>query len=134
MKNWADWKLLLFLVLFLDVKMGVKVIAIILVYLLQADFKFGFSLKNSRLPLFYPLVIFIAIFNWLINRNFGINYDLVLLTGISFWILCILAMHQVKLSVEGQDTETINRTIIVFFVLNALISFFNLAVIIYQTG
>jgi len=134
LKNWADWKLLLFLVLFLDVKMGVKVIAIILIYLLQPDFKFGFSLKSSRLPLFYPLVIFIAIFNWLINRNLSINYDLVLLTGIGFWVLCILAMHQVKLSIEGKDTETINRTIVLFFALNALISFLNLAFIIYQTG
>lgn len=134
LKNWADWKLFLFLVLFLDVKMGVKVGAIILIYLLQADFKFGFSLKNSRLPLFYPLVIFIAVFNWLIGRNFGVNYDLVLLTGIGFWILCILAMHQVKLSVDNHDAETINRTIILFFALNALISFLNLAVIIYETG
>jgi hypothetical protein len=133
-KNRADWKLLLFLVLFLDVKMEIKVAAIILVYILRADFSFGFRTTNSRLPLFYPIAIAIAIINWIISRNFSLNYDLVLLTGTGFWALCILAMHQVKLSVEGHDPETINRTIILFFVLNAAVSFFNFAAIIVETG
>src|ERR1700744_1615623 len=133
LKNLADWKLLLFLILFMDVKLVVKVAAIILIYVLQSDFKFGFSFKNSRLPLFYLLVIGIAILNWFIIGNYHFNYDLVLLSGISFWLLCILAMHQVKLSVETYDTESINRTIIIFFALNAVASFINLAIIIYHT-
>lgn len=135
LKNLLDWKLLLFLVLFLNVKLAVKIPAIVVIYLLQFNFKFGFSLKNSRLPLFYLLAIAIAILNWLIGNNYGnINYNIVLLTGIGFWVLCILAMHQVKLSVDNNDTETIHRTIIVFFILNALLSFFNLAVIAFETG
>src|SRR5580692_8082391 len=93
--NKIDWKLLLFLVLFLNVKLAVKIPAIILIYLLQFNFKFGFSLKNSRLPLFYLLAIAIAVFNWIISRGYtSINYNIVLLTGIGFWLLCILAMHQ----------------------------------------
>ncbi|HTI58385.1 hypothetical protein [Mucilaginibacter sp.] len=134
LKNLADWKLLLFLVLFLDVKLIVKVAAIVLIYLLQFDFKFGFSLKNSRLPLFYPAVIGIAILDWLIGGNHSLNYSLVLVTGIGFWLLCILAMHQVKLSVDNHDTETIHRTLILFFILNALLSFINIAAIVYETG
>jgi hypothetical protein len=135
LKSLVDWKLLLFLVLFLNVKLAVKIPAIILIYLLQFDFKFGFSLKNSRLPLFYLLAIAIALFNWIVSRNYtSINYNIVLLTGIGFWLLCILAMHQIKLFIDNNDTETIHRTIIAFFVLNAVLSFFNLAVIIIQTG
>ncbi|MBS1529891.1 MAG: hypothetical protein JSU01_06265 [Bacteroidetes bacterium] len=133
-KNWADWKLLLFLILFLDVKVGVKVAAIILIYLTRADFSFGFNFKKSRLPLFYPLVIAIALFDWVVSRNFRLSYDVVLLTGVCFWMLCILAMHQVKLSVEHQEAETINRTIILFFILNAIVSFINLGAIILETG
>jgi len=134
LKGLADWKLLLLLVLFLDVKLIVKVVAIAIIYLLQFDFKFGFNFKNSRLPLFYPAVISIAILDWLIGGNYGLNYSFVLLTGIGFWLLCILAMHQVKLSVDTHDPETINRTIIIFFLLNALISFINIGAIIYETG
>lgn len=133
-KSFADWKLLLFLILFMDVKLAVKVAAIILIYILQFDFKFGFSLKNSRLPLFYLCAIGIAVIDWLIGRNYALNYDLVLFTGIGFWLLCVLAMHQVKLSVDNHSTETIHRTIVIFFVLNAIVSFLNIAVIIYHIG
>jgi len=135
LRKLADWRLLLFLMLFLNVKMAIKVPAIALIYLLQFDFKFGFSFKNSRLPLFYLLAIGIALLNWIISRNyFNINYDIVLITGISFWVLCILAMHQVKLFVEKNDTETIHRTIVIFFIINAALSFLNIAAIIWETG
>jgi hypothetical protein len=135
LRKLADWRLLLFLVLFLNVKMAIKVTAITLICLLQFNFKFGFSFKNSRLPLFYLLAIGIALFNWVISRNyFSINYNIVLLTGIGFWVLCILAIHQVKLFVENNDTETIHRTIVAFFIINAILSFLNIAVIIWKTG
>jgi hypothetical protein len=135
LKSLADWRLLLFLVLFLNVKLAVKIPAIALIYLLQFNFKFGFSFKNSRLPFFYLLAIAIAVLNWVISRNYlNINYNIVLLTGIGFWVLCILAMHQIKLFVENNDTETIHRTIIIFFILNAVLSLCNLAAIIFETG
>jgi hypothetical protein len=133
LKSFADWKLLLFLILFMDVKLAVKVAAIVLVYILQFDFKFNFSWKNSRLPLFYLCAIGIAILDWVIGRNYALNYDLVLITGIGCWLLCILAMHQVKLSVDSHDTETIHRTIVTFFIVNTLVSFLDIAVIIYHT-
>jgi len=141
-KNWifnlkahaasVDWKLLAFLILFLNVKIGVKSPAIILIYLLQFDFKMGFSFKNSRLSLFYPIIIAIAILNWLISGNNGANYNIVFLSGISFWVLCILAMHQIKLMVERIGAETIHKTILVFFLINAAVSLLVLLNIIRQ--
>jgi len=133
LRKLLDWKLLVFLLLFLNVKLAIKIPAIALIYLLQFDFKFGFSLKNSRLPLFYPLMIVIASINFLIGAQYHLSYIIVWLTGISFWLACILAIHQVKLSVEKNDAELITRTIIIFFVINALCSAFNLLSIIYET-
>jgi hypothetical protein len=133
-KAFADWKLLLFLLLFLNVKLAVKVPAIALIYLLQFDFKFGFSFKNSRLPLFYPLIILVAIIGYLLNGVYGnFNYNLVFITGIGFWLICILAIHQVKLSVERNNTEVIHHTILVFFIINTIASLLNLAVIVLET-
>ncbi len=130
-----DWKLLVFLLLFLNVKLVVKIAAILLIYILRPDFKFGFRLKNSRLPLFYILVIGIAIFNWLISGLVtNLNYGLVLITGILFWVLCILAIHQVKLSVEKNDPAIIHRTIVSLFIINALVSLFVYAGIVWETG
>jgi hypothetical protein len=125
--GFIDWKLLVFLTLFLDVKLIVKVVAIVLVYLFQFDLKFGFRLKNSRLPLFYLLVIGIAVLNGLIYKSYvNIKYDAVFLTGIGFWLLCILAVHQVKLSVEKNNPEILHNTILVFFVLNVICSLLTL--------
>jgi hypothetical protein len=133
--NSIDWKLLLFLMLFLNVKLAVKIPAIIITYLLQFNFRFGFSFKNSRLPLFYLLIIGIAFIGLIINNNYSdTNYLLLFLTGIVFWGLCLLAIHQVKLSVESNTTEIIQRTVLVFFVINALFSFYNIAQIIWETG
>lgn len=130
-----DWKLLVFLLLFLNVKLVIKAVAIVLIYVLRPDFKFGFRLKNSRLPLFYILVTGIVLFDTMIYGLVAqINYTLVLTTSILFWVLCILAMHQVKISVEKNDPETLYRTITVFFILNALVSLLVYAGIVFETG
>lgn len=134
LKNKADWNLLLFLLLFLNVKIGVKIIAIVLIYLLQFNFRFGFKLKNSRLPLFYLLIIGIALIGTVINKAYAMpGYPLVLFYGLGFWGLCILAAHQVKLSVERNEPAVIHQTIILFFLINAAMSFFNIGLIILKT-
>lgn len=133
-KRYADWKLLALLLLFLNVKLAVKVPAIALIYLLQFDFKFGFSFKNSRLPLFYLLIIPLSLIGLFISKSYqNTNYVIVVATGIFFWLLCLLAVHQVKLSVEKQDTETLHRTILIFFIINVAVSALNLLAIIGET-
>jgi hypothetical protein len=136
-KNYSssiDWKLLGFLILFMNVKISVKILAIVLIYLLQFDFKLGLKYKNPRLPLFYPIVIGIALVNYVLYSGYRTpNYNLVLLSGIGFWMFCLLAMHQVKLSVERNDIKIIHQTILLFFLLNAAVSLLLLLHIILET-
>lgn len=130
-----DWKLLLFLLLFLNVKLIIKAAAIVIICLLQPDFKFGFRFRSSRLPLFYPIVIAIAIFNWIIGGQMtSINYSMVVLTGILFWLAALVAIHQVKLMVDKNDPAIIHRTIIAFFIINAFASLAVYASIVWETG
>jgi hypothetical protein len=130
-----DWKLLVFLILFVNVKLLVKVAAILLIYLLRPNAKAGFSWKHSRLPFFYPAMMAIAVINWVLQKGFlQMDSSILLLVALFYWTLCILAIHQVKLSVEQQDTETLHRTVEVFFVINLLISFITYAYIVGQTG
>ncbi|MDO3643398.1 hypothetical protein [Mucilaginibacter sp. L3T2-6] len=132
--NAVDWRLLLFLLLFLDVKLAVKIAAIILIYALRFDFKFGFSFKNSRLPLFYLLIMLIPFVSLVFTGGYSNpDYLIVFFTGLGFWLLCILAVHQVKLAVENDDPEIIHRTILAFFVINAIISFGNYGAIVWET-
>lgn len=135
LKRLIDWRLLFLLVFFLNVKMAVKVPAIAIVYLLQPNFNFGFKLKNSRLPLFYPLIIAVAVLAMVLNKNYSSpHYFFVLATGCFFWLLCLLALHQIKLIVEQQQLKVIHQTLVVFFIINALFSAFNLLRIIWETG
>jgi hypothetical protein len=138
LKNWKhqiEWKLLVLLLLFLNVKLAIKIPAIVILYLLEPNFKFGFSFKNSRLPLFYLLIIAIAFLGALINNSFqDQNYYFVFSIGILFWGLCILALHQVKLSVEKNSIQRIQRTIVIFFIINILCSLLNLSFIVYEIG
>jgi hypothetical protein len=129
------WKLLIFLLLFLNVKLAVKLVAILFIYLLQPNFRFGFRLKNSRLPLFYPLVIVIAIVNTIIyGQIFQVNYLMVLLVGIGIWTFCILAIHQVKNIVDSTNPEIIFNTLVLFFLVNSLVSIAEFIRIIFETG
>jgi len=129
------WKLLIFLLLFLNVKLAFKLAGIAFIYIAQPDFRFGFRWKQSRLPLFYPLAMGIAVFNAIVFSLFLLpNYPFSLLTGLSFWCLCILAVHQIKLIVEKSDGAIIYHTLVVFFLLNAFLSALEYISIVFETG
>jgi hypothetical protein len=131
----ADWPLLVFLLLFFNVKLVVKLAAVLLIYALRCNIKTGFALRRSRLPLFYPAVITIALINWLAYGLFkNSHYNIALLTGIFFWVLCILACHQVKLSVERNEPALVHRTIFLFFIINAAISLLMYLLLVFKTG
>ena len=130
-----DWKLLVFLILIFNVKIVIKLFAIILIYIQRPDFKFSFHIRNSRLPLFYPLVILIGSINYLLYaKDLNSNYNLVFSLGILFWVLCILSVHQVKLAIERNSVIVIQKTILTFFAINAIISMIVFAGIVIETG
>ncbi len=131
----ADWLLLIFLLLFFNVKLVIKLAAVLLMYAFRFNLKHGFALRQSRLPLFYPAVIAIALINWLAYGLFkNSHYNTTLLTGIFFWVLCILACHQVKLSVERNEPAVVHRTIFLFFIINAAVSILVYALLVCKTG
>jgi hypothetical protein len=53
----VDWQLLVFLLLFMNVKLVVKLAGIIFIYLARRNFSFRFSLKQPGIPWFYPAMI-----------------------------------------------------------------------------
>ncbi|MCW3086673.1 MAG: hypothetical protein JWQ78_59, partial [Sediminibacterium sp.] len=60
------------------------------------------------------------------------HYTMVLVAGIGFWAGCILALHQVKISVDKTDPEKLHAAILLFFVINAFVSAINLLAIIVE--
>jgi hypothetical protein len=130
-----DWILLILLLLVLDVKLAVKLAGLVFIYLARFNFAFGFSWRNSRLPLFYPLILALGIISGLPYLFSGTpHYWLVMLTGIGFWIISLLVIHQLKLAVETTPVEKVHRTIECFLVLNIIFSCINLFMIFREIG
>lgn len=136
LKN-IDWTLLIFLILVLDVKLILKVIAVVLLYILNRDFRFGFrfnKVSRSRLPLFYCIMPAIAVVNWLLRHDFSANQGVLLAMSLFFWGMCILIAHQLRRFAEKTDPAVMHRTITLFFLLNAIVSVVALVIIMFQTG
>jgi hypothetical protein len=139
--NWStylksvDWLLLIFLLLFFNVKLVVKLVAVLLIYALRFNSQLGFALRRSRLPLFYPAIIIIALINWVAYGLFtNSHYNFALLAGIFGWVFCIVACHQIKLSVERNEPAVVHRTIFLFFIINAAVSLLLYLLLVFKTG
>jgi hypothetical protein len=133
MKNYLrqlDWPLLIFLVLFLDVKLYVKAAAVVIAVLVRG--KPFFVRDGIRWWGFYAAMILLAFINFLLAGPalstpawfaFGL--------GCCYWLLAMLAAWQVFLFVQQGDREKIHTTVDLFFLLNAgimLISIFHVCI------
>jgi len=128
-----DWPLLIFLIGFLNVKLIVKIIALAFILVYTRDFRFGFRARHSRLPPFYLLILGPECLKYVfVTRNFSLNYALVFGLGVLQWLLCILAVHQVRRSVDQGGPVLADQTIRVFFLLNFLFSLFFLALLLFH--
>jgi hypothetical protein len=123
--------LLVFLILFLDVKFVIKVIAIVFLLVYERNLHFGLSVKRSRLPLFYFLILAVEVVKYLVlTRNYSLNYLLVFGMGLLQWLLCLLAIHHIKLYVDRDPPEKTHNTIRAFYLLNFAVSLLFVLVLI----
>jgi len=130
----TDILFLITLILFLNVKLPVKLAGLILIYAVRFDFKFGVSLKReNRIPLFYLLMICVCLLELFLNLNFKSNYLLLFGTCTCLWGMSFLMLHQIKLAIEKSGVDKVRRALEVFLVLNIIVSFYNLLLIMVET-
>ena len=127
--------LLLFLTLFLNVKMGVKVaVIILLLFICRKDLK-GNKFLKQNFTWFYLGMIGIALFNLLVSiSSWSANYMVTAATGISFWLLCIAAAAITFSFVTKNDANKLHATISLFFILNALFTIGQLGSFMWDAG
>lgn len=115
---------MLFLVLVLNVKLLVKVVAVILFTWLNRRMLLAPVIIKQKFILFYGAMICIAVLNTLIYvSSFSISYLVVVCTGIGFWLLCGLSAMIISEFVRNSDVKKLHATLTLFFVLNALVTF-----------
>jgi hypothetical protein len=128
-----NFPLLIFLIFFLNVKLVVKVVALIFILVYSRNIKLGLSWKQSRLPLFYLAMIIVECFKYLlITRNYSLNYALVFCLGILQWTMSLLAIHIVKLHIDKYDSIKTHNTVKAFFALNAFVSLCLLLILLFH--
>ncbi len=131
----VDWLLLAFLILFLNVNTKLKLVAIALIVIANFDFKFKLKFKENRIPLFYFLIIVLSVIQVLFHyEKWSQKFFIISFLGIIFWGISLLVVHQMKSFVERRDGVKIHNAITLFFILNIIISLFNLGQIMIETG
>ncbi len=131
----VNWKLLLFLVLVLNVKMRVKIIAVIFSLLLNHKMFLGKNIYRQKFIWFYFSMIVIAVIDLLLNvASLSTNYLVAAGTGIFFWMLCIAVAFINSWFVAKTDIARLHATITFFFILNAAVTIGQLLLIILDSG
>ncbi|MBN9384525.1 MAG: O-antigen ligase family protein [Chitinophagaceae bacterium] len=129
-----DWPLLIFLVLFLNVKLYIKIAAILLAILLHGRP----VAPRGRIPLwwgFYIAMILLALINFLLSLpTLSIPSLCAFGLGCVYWLLAMTAAWQVFSFVQGSDREKIHTTVSLFFLLNAGIMLLSLIRICLEAG
>jgi hypothetical protein len=118
-----NWPLFLFLVLFLDVKLYVKIAAILFATFLHRKNPIPRDLFRKKWIAFYLSMPLLAAINLLtslssLSRNSLLAFGL----GCAYWIMAMSAAWHVYLFVRNEpDKEKLHRTVTLFFVLNMLV-------------
>src|SRR5687767_14430612 len=130
-----DLKLLVFLILLINVKLYIKLIALLFIFILRPGFKMLFQPRRLRIPLFYVAIIVLSVLQLLVwPSHLNSNYLPVLFSAIGFWCISFLVLYQLRLAVDINETEKLHRTVVVFFILNAIFSIGNLFIIMIESG
>lgn len=126
---------LVFLVLFLNVKVYVKV-AVLVFFLLWLSGKLDIrGFFRQRYTWFYLLVLAMAIISPLFNSaSWSRPYFLMVITGAAFWLLCLGAGLIVFYFIRNTTVERLHNTLNFFFLLNITITFFELLLIMWDAG
>lgn len=130
-----DWNLLVFLILFLNVKMPVKIVALIFMLFLNKKLFLEKSIYHQKFIWFYFSLIVIALINVLVNiPTISVQYLVVVSVGIMFWLLCAGTAFLNSWFVAKTDTIKLHTTITLFFILNAAVTLVQLIVIMLDAG
>jgi len=130
-----DWQLLLFLVLVLNVKLVIKLVALILITVINYREISVKTLFRRRYLWFYFGIIAVALANIVLQyKLISLPYIIVAAMGILLWVLCALASFHAFRIIQKGDPEKLFNTVGLFFMLHVGIIFFNFLLIVIETG
>lgn len=124
-----DVVFLIFLLLITNVSLIMKLVGVVFILCLR----FKSEIKIKTLPLFYPFVIIlIAVQLGVYYKSLSVNYLLLACFGMVMWTLSSIILFQIKNGIFISGIQKIENTIVIFFIINALFSLYNLVSIMFK--
>lgn len=132
----VDWPLLLFLILFLNVKLYVKVAAVMLAFFYHRKTLRLRDIRQHKWLGFYGVMLLLAAIHLLFSSSsLSTPALLSFALGAIYWLLAMAAAWSVFLFVQRQqDKQRLHDTATLFFLLNALTILMIFAGICWKTG
>lgn len=130
-----NWPLLVFMLLVLNVKLVVKIAAVLLICIYNWKTISVKDFFKQRYLFFYFGLTCIGLINVLLQyKNMNTTYWATVAIGIAFWMMCAVIAYNIYIIVKKEDTEKIHNTVCIFFILHIAVIFINLLRIIIETG
>lgn len=129
-----DWSLLLFLVGVLNVKLYIKVAAVLFAVVLYRKKAIpGLFFRKNHLW-FYAAMLLLAVCNLLLSiPSLSAPAFIAFGLGCGYWLLAMLSAYYIYLFVQ-EDEQRLHRTIEVFFLLNGGVMLVSFLVVCFQAG
>ncbi len=129
-----NWPLLVFLLLVLNVKLLVKVAAILIISIINRKDISTRNFFRQRYLFFYFGVISIGLINLLLQyKNITSGYMVITTIGLAFWVMSAAIAYQLFIMVQKENTTRIHNTVAIFFVMHITVVFINFLQIVYET-
>lgn len=130
-----NWTLFIFLVLLLNVKLIIKLLAFLVIAIsTHRRISFKDMLQQKQL-FFYAGVICIGAINYLLTiKNTSLNAALATGFGIFLWVICAAASYYLYQIVQSEKKERLYSTIDLFFIAHIAVVFLNIIRIMIECG
>jgi len=130
-----DWSLLFFLVGVLNVKLYIKIVAVLFAVVLYRKRAIPKDVFRKNHLWFYAAMLFLAVCNLLLSiSSLSASAFMAFSLGCGYWLLALLSAYYIYLFVQEEDTERLHRTVGFFFLLNGVAMLVSFLVICFQAG
>jgi len=131
----VNWTLLIFLLLVLNVKLVIKVAAVILICIINRKKTQPGDFFKQRYLFFYFGMIAIGLINLVLQiKQVNTTYLMTVVLGAGFWMMSAVIAYQLYTMVQHETKEKLHNTVTVFFILHIVVVFLDLLQIMIETG
>jgi hypothetical protein len=130
-----NWVVLIFLVFILNVKLPVKILALLFINLINRKKLFNKQILSQGIIVFYFSMIFLVII-YLLLHILSVTFPYLVAATMSagLWFMSALAAYHIFIFTNEEDTKKLHNTLMLFFILNIVVISFSFLLVVFEAG